>query len=351
MRLATSLTDHGYIDVDFVLVSPTVDSFTADPSAIIQGQTSTLSWTTSNAISVSISGIGNVPVDGSTVVSPDQTTTYILTATGEGNVTTSASVTVTVYIPPVITFSLSKNPITLGECATLSWTTTGDADRITIGPGITNSNLNSNVQVCPTQTTTYSATVSGLGGSDSDSITLRVYYPPTIELDAPVIIDYGQQTTVVYDTEYSNVSVTVVPTYFYIDETVVVGDSFQLNKPNSAEPNVGVTQVSGSFDTNIPYTEFGPRRVTYAVTAVGEGGTDSDFVNIDINIDETPDNLIVPETDEKIKSEDPVFTPETEILSDLLLIDGVDVAVEIKSNNPIKVDVNQEGIWRDVRQI
>ena len=347
----TNTFGNGYIDVDFVLVSPSVDSFTATPSAIIQGQSSTLSWTTTNAISASIDGIGSVAVDGSTIVSPQQTTTYRLVATGYGNVTTTRFVTVTVYIPPVVTLRLSKNPITLGECVTLSWETTGDADNIVIGPGITNSNLNSSVQVCPTQTTTYSATVSGLGGSDSDSITLTVYYPPSIEVTSPETVDYGQQSTINYTAQYSNISITVVPTYFYIDGTIVTGNSFQLAKPNSAEPNVGVTEISGSFNTNIPYTEFGPRRVTYAVTAIGSGGTDGQVASIDINIDETPDNLVIPETDDKFRLEDPVYTPETEILSDLLLIEGVDVAVEIKSNNPIKVDVNKQGIWKDVRQI
>ena len=345
---------NGYIDVDFTLVSPTVDSFSANPSAIIQGQSTTLSWTTSNAQSVSISGVGAVSVDGSTVVSPNQTTTYQLTAVGYG-ITVTGFVTVTVYEPPIITFSLSRNPITLGECSTLSWTTTGDADTIIIGPGITNQNLNSSTQVCPTQTTTYAATVSGLGGSDSDSITLTVYYPPTISIDVPETIDYGQQSTINYTTQYSNISVTLYKTYFYLDGTTVSADPIQLTKPNSAEPNVGVTEITGTFDSSIPYTEFGPRMVTYTVEVFGSGGNASVSSDVTINIDATPDNIVLDETDGKFKSETPVYTPdivpEEVIESELYLIDGLDVAVEIKASSPIQVDVNKQGIWNNVRQI
>lgn len=347
----TNSFGNGYIDVDYTLVYPTIDSFTASPSAIIQGQSSTLSWTTSNATSASIGGIGAVDVDGSTTVNPQFTTTYTLTANGLGNQTTTRNVTVTVYIPPIVTLSLARSSIIAGECTTLSWTTTGDANTITVGPGITNQNLNSFTQVCPTQTTTYGATVSGLGGTDSDSIILRVYYPPTISITTPDSINYGQQSTISYTTRYSNTSVTVTPTYFYLDGTTVTGASFQLNKPNSAEINVGTTEVSGTFNTTIPYTEFGPRMVTYAVVAEGSGGSASTSKDININIDATPDNLILPETEDKFKSENPVFTPETEVLSDLLLIDGVDVAVEIKANNPIQVDINKEGVWRNLRQL
>ncbi len=81
--------------------APTVDSFTANPTTITEGESATLSWQTSNATSVSIKdGNGNTvysgsSVDGSATVSPNETTTYTLTATGDGG-TATASVTVTV---------------------------------------------------------------------------------------------------------------------------------------------------------------------------------------------------------------------------------------------------------------
>jgi len=76
---------------------PVIESFTADPETITEGDSSTLSWGfVSGATSVEIDqGIGGVGTPDSTVVSPATTTTYTMTAVGAGG-TTTASVTVTV---------------------------------------------------------------------------------------------------------------------------------------------------------------------------------------------------------------------------------------------------------------
>lgn len=71
--------------------------FGASPSTIERGQSTTLSWTTTNAVSAFIDqGIGIVPVNGSQVVTPIVTTTYIITAASslKDQVTASATVTV-----------------------------------------------------------------------------------------------------------------------------------------------------------------------------------------------------------------------------------------------------------------
>ncbi len=61
---------------------PVISSFTASPGSIIAGDSSTLSWSVSNATSVIIDqGVGAVAAVGNTVVSPAATTSYTLTAT------------------------------------------------------------------------------------------------------------------------------------------------------------------------------------------------------------------------------------------------------------------------------
>lgn len=77
-------------------------SLTAEPATIEKGQSATLSWNTSNATSVDIEpNVGTVQATGSTSVTPDDSTTYVLTATGAGgNTTASARVTVTQPPPP-----------------------------------------------------------------------------------------------------------------------------------------------------------------------------------------------------------------------------------------------------------
>ncbi|MBS1241195.1 MAG: hypothetical protein H6R40_622, partial [Gemmatimonadetes bacterium] len=61
---------------------PAILSFSADPASIVAGQSSTLSWTVTNATAVSIDqGVGTVGLSGSHAVSPPFNTTYTLTAT------------------------------------------------------------------------------------------------------------------------------------------------------------------------------------------------------------------------------------------------------------------------------
>jgi peptidoglycan-associated lipoprotein len=81
--------------------APTVAQFTAEPTSIQRGQSSTLRWEVSGAVtSVSINqGIGTVQSTGNSRVSPSDSTTYTLTATGPGGSTTS-SATVNVSAPP-----------------------------------------------------------------------------------------------------------------------------------------------------------------------------------------------------------------------------------------------------------
>jgi hypothetical protein len=72
-----------------------IASMSASPGAIRMGEGTTLTWSTQNAASVSITGIGAVTASGSKAVSPTATTSYALTATGPGG-TAQSSVTITV---------------------------------------------------------------------------------------------------------------------------------------------------------------------------------------------------------------------------------------------------------------
>ena len=78
---------------------PPTATITANPASIMQGQSTTLTWQTTNASSVNITGVGAVQANGSTTVTPTQTTTYQLTASGAGGSQT-ASTQVTVNAPP-----------------------------------------------------------------------------------------------------------------------------------------------------------------------------------------------------------------------------------------------------------
>ncbi len=78
--------------------APTI-TLNASPDTIQAGQSSTLTWSSTNAQQVQLNG-ATVDANGSEAVSPSQTTTYDVVATGANNQTANASATVTVNQPP-----------------------------------------------------------------------------------------------------------------------------------------------------------------------------------------------------------------------------------------------------------
>ncbi len=74
-------------------------SISVSPSAIDPGQPATLTWTTANATSITIGGIGPVSASGSQAVNPAASTSYTLTAQGPGG-SVQASTRLTVNPPP-----------------------------------------------------------------------------------------------------------------------------------------------------------------------------------------------------------------------------------------------------------
>ena len=70
-------------------------NLTVSPATVEHGQTATLTWNTSNAASVSIDGIGAVNAIGSRTITPAESTTYHLSARGDGG-TAEANARVTV---------------------------------------------------------------------------------------------------------------------------------------------------------------------------------------------------------------------------------------------------------------
>src|SRR5258708_8517624 len=78
---------------------PTV-TLQASPTSINKGDSTSLSWSSTNATQLSIApDVGAVSPEGSTKVTPTDSTTYTITATGPGG-SADASVRVTVAAPP-----------------------------------------------------------------------------------------------------------------------------------------------------------------------------------------------------------------------------------------------------------
>lgn len=221
---------------------PPSGTFSANPTAIAQGNASTLSWSTTNTTSASINnGVGSVATNGSVNVSPSSTTTYTLTLTGAGG-TTTKQVTVTVYPQPTGSFSASPTAIALGSASTLTWSST-NATSASIDNGVGGVTTSGSVNVSPSATTTYTLTLTGAGGTIARTAAVTVYPPPTGSFSAsPASITQGSSSTL----SWSGSNATSAS----IDNGV-----------GSVNPSGGSVNVSPSATT------------TYTLTLTGNGGT------------------------------------------------------------------------------
>ena len=95
--------------------APTV-AFSANPTSIASGKVSTMNWSSTNATSCTAAGgwTGTKAPSGTLVVSPPNTTTYMLTCTGSGGTSPAASTTVAV--------NASQTPVS-GACGSANGTT------------------------------------------------------------------------------------------------------------------------------------------------------------------------------------------------------------------------------------
>ena len=324
-----------------IVVNPQLN-LDATPNPIIKGQSLTLSWSTTYAEYIQESKIepapGLVDTSGSAVVAPIETTTYTFTVRwANGNRQTSR--TVTVYIPPEITVSLDNNPILLGESTTLRWSTTGDASTMTIDPGIGSTLLSSAQIVTPTQDTTYTLTATGPGGTDTEQITLTVIQPPELDLTGPLAIPYGQSTV---DFSYEAVNA------LSIDVSIT-----QRDLDNSDDFFTDTAAINGNVYTYTPtWGNRGPQSILVTMTANGQGGLQTiRQANVPVNIDQTPNAIDIPSTEDKLRDEQPVITPDVEVVSEQIVIEDIDIPVEVKADYPIQVEIDNSNVWYNVQEL
>ncbi len=160
------------------VAAPAISSFSASPASIVNGSTTTLSWSTTGATSIAITPgtFASTAAAGSVILSPTATTTFTLTATNTtGSATATQTVTVTQpTLPTISSFAASPTSITLGGISTLSWTTSG-ATTLNIAPGnLASTAASGNVNVSPETTTTYVLTATNAAGSVTASATVTL---------------------------------------------------------------------------------------------------------------------------------------------------------------------------------
>jgi len=232
--------------------NPQIVMFNGSPLSITAGQMSTLSWTTVNATSVTISGLGAQQQLSGSVSTPalTTTTTYTLTATGANGNSVTAVITIQVVpvsIPQVVVFTASPQTINAGQSSTLCWQVTG-----TTGVNISNgvgSNLNPNTcaTVSPQTTTTYTLTASNSAGQITASVTVNVGSTQILQFSANPVFSGVEGAPVVLTWQTTNAT-----------SVALVGGDIQSSPAN--------LPVNGSFTVNPT------ANVTYTLIAYGPGG-------------------------------------------------------------------------------
>jgi tRNA A-37 threonylcarbamoyl transferase component Bud32 len=172
-------------------LAPPKISLTVDPPSISPGGSATLKWAAPDATSVTLSGHGAVSPESSLIVSPPETTSYVLNAAGPGG-TSRREVTLHVQprpaAPKIVTFSASRDRIQAGESSTLTWQVTG-ADRVRIN-GVVKSESGSE-SVSPAQSAAYLLVATGPGGAVQQTQEIAVIPRPAPEAQSGCIVWTG----------------------------------------------------------------------------------------------------------------------------------------------------------------
>jgi hypothetical protein len=188
--------------------TPVIASFTANPATIQVGETATLQWglvaNAHLAVLVSPDGRLGVETPGSTLVQPDQTTTYSLYGIC-GNTTVQQQVTVNVEVPggcsgvPEITsFTASPATIQPGQTTTLQWGAVENASAaVLLGPeGKEGVATPGQVVIEPNQTTTYALVAFCGQDATQKNVTVTVEGTQTCS-GAPVISTFAADPPVI----------------------------------------------------------------------------------------------------------------------------------------------------------
>ncbi len=169
---------------------PVIAQFSANPTTIVEGDSSTLTWRVEGSDNITISGLGKVDASGSGKVTPPVTTTYTLTAVNQfGTSTMQATVEV---LPRVRIITFTAVPATInapGQPVTFTWQAE-NCLYVFIDGGIgTRPCTGSLTNAGPIATQTYTMTAIGRGSSASAAATVTLVKPDNpVQPKPPVIV-------------------------------------------------------------------------------------------------------------------------------------------------------------------
>lgn len=187
----------GTTSTTVTLVAPTV-SLSASPAAIASGQSSTLTWSSTNAAACTLDGVAVALAGSKSTGALTATRTYNLSCTNPG-FTTPKSTTVTIVPVPKVNITADATTIGINQSTTLRWTT-DDASSCTLDGASVAVNSSKSTGAL-TSSRTYNLSCTGIGGTTPDSVTITVIPPPTVNFTADsTTIGINQGTTLRWTT-------------------------------------------------------------------------------------------------------------------------------------------------------
>jgi hypothetical protein len=251
--------------------APQIISFSSQPNLIKDGGSVRLCYETKNTTSLQIDhGVGEVrpPNKGCVDTTLDQTTTFTLTASGDGGVANSQVKVEVTHSPIEVEFTAAPSTITPPESSSLCYRVT-QANAISIDHGVGRLSVPANgqrdcVQVQPKETTTYTLTATGTFNRMGNS---RV----TVTVNAPSkpkharIIEFNSSET-----------------------KIKAGASVRLCYSIADAQQVSLAPIGQGLPVEKNCVNDSPRRsTTYVLTAVGEDKQpESRRINVEVGADQ-----------------------------------------------------------------
>lgn len=254
-------------------VNAEITSFSAVPTTITAGQSTTLSWVVAEGANCSINqGVGSVGLSGDQSVSPTSTTTYTLSCDGEnGGSGDSAQVSITVNPAPVnaniTNFTATPQTIYDGQSSTLGWTVSAGTN-CSIDQSIGSVGLSGTQSVSPSSTTIYTLSCDGQHGGSGDSQAVTLTVTP-----APVAADIS--------------SFTASPATIVVGESSTLSWSVAVGQDCSIDQGVGAVSTSGSQAVSPVAT------TTYILSCNGINGGAFDTSNTSVTVNPAPVNASI----------------------------------------------------------
>lgn len=254
-----------------------INSFDAGPESIKPGEFSVLSWEVSGATNVTIEpGPGAVNSSGSLSISPSETTTYKLIASGDGKEKV-AMCTITVEEENLLisSFDASPDSIRAGENSVLNWHVSGTSN-ITIEPDIGAVGPAGTLNVSPATTTSYKLTASNGDKEDVAYCTVSVEESP-LHLEenlTPAEENTLPPTEDMPVTEdLSSVDLPSIVSFNADPDVIAKGDSSNLTWSVSEATKISIEPGVGSAGMTGSQRIFPEKTTTYTLTATNRAGS------------------------------------------------------------------------------